>query len=59
MGVWRGTVPRIGLDLGDGGPILSDLRFVLHIVRFAPMYGKVNSQIFANGKVFNMRHWSQ
>ena len=27
MGMWRHTVGRLGLDLGDGGPTLLDLRF--------------------------------
>ena len=38
MGVWRGTVGRLGLDLGDGGPTLLDLRFADDILIFATTY---------------------
>ena len=38
MGMWRRTVGRFGLDLGDGGPTLLDLRFADDILIFATTY---------------------
>ena len=38
MGMWRRTVGRLGLDLGDGGPTLLDLRFADDILIFATTY---------------------
>ena len=35
MGMWRGRVSRLGLDLGDGGPTLLDVRFADDISIFA------------------------
>ena len=38
MGMWRRTVGKLRLDLGDGGPTLLDLRFADDILIFATTY---------------------
>ena len=38
MGMWRRTVGTLGLDLGDGGPTLLDLRFADDILICATRY---------------------
>ena len=38
MGMWRRALGRLGLDLGDGGPTLLDLRFADDILIFVTTY---------------------